>query len=457
MNDSQHRNSYKQGTLDLLARYEQLSQASAQELAKTVGGILDEVLSYTTANLPWWQQFIGRNQVGASDLKSIPVLTKGALQENDRWLKVWIKGSTLKDYQTSQTSGSTGQPVSVLKYLPYYLPRHDAIRLLDALWQKRDLTAPVLSLNQSKSSGTFEKVGEPFSFLGPTGPVQVQNISKLPIERIVELIATSGARVVTMNAGLLKMVVDEQMKNPVAKFYIDEIVTFADPVDEDLRRKTSELFGAKITNRYTSEEFGYLALQCPYSDHLHALQFHNYIEILNENGEPCRLGEVGRVIVTSLTNPAMPLIRYEIGDLARWLPDCNFGITLPVLDPVITRVRDRLVTADGVSFIPTTGKAKFLAFPEIKDFQLFVFTDSLAILLAVRSELNEGQLAQISTDVQAIFRSNAPVHIQQFDSLAWLGTWKRRLFYQIPSVLPESCSIEDFQALAPGLEPGNNA
>src|SRR6202021_2920702 len=63
-----------------------------------------------------------------------------------------------------------------------------------------------------------------------------------------------------------------------------------------------------------------------------------FLEVVDERGAPSRAGEMGRVLVTTLQNHLMPLVRYEIGDYAIVATEpCICGRTLPALDRVIGR------------------------------------------------------------------------------------------------------------------------
>ena len=57
--------------------------------------------------------------------------------------------------------------------------------------------------------------------------------------------------------------------------------------------------------------------------------------------------EVGKVVVTTLHNFAMPLIRYDIGDFAEVGAPCACGRGLPVLKRILGRKRNLLVMPDG--------------------------------------------------------------------------------------------------------------
>ncbi|RLM48768.1 phenylacetate--CoA ligase family protein, partial [Halobellus sp. Atlit-31R] len=77
-----------------------------------------------------------------------------------------------------------------------------------------------------------------------------------------------------------------------------------------MRRDCKAVFGARVIDRYTCEEAGWLALQCPKHEHLHVFTSNTLIEIVDAQGIACPVGMPGRVLVTALHSHAMPLIRY---------------------------------------------------------------------------------------------------------------------------------------------------
>ena len=444
----------KKTALRFLGQYQDAAKLDRKSLEESVSSNIKDVLRYCYNNLAWWKDRLGKDfptkldtLTGSELLQQIPILTRAEAQTNSKWLKNWIKGSVPGHYGEAQTSGSTGQPVRILKYLLEYNARHHAVILLDALWQRRDVTKKHLSLSQGRKNSSEPTYGEPFEYLAPSGASQSLNVSELSLDKILDQIFESGASSLTANGQLLRMLVNEQLSNPVHKIELNHVVSFADPIDQELRTKTREAFGARILNRYSTEEFGYLAIQCSEHDHLHALQFHNFIEIVDDDGNPCEVGEIGRVLVTSLTNPGMPLIRYELGDYASWQEPCPSGLGLPVLNTEITRIRDVLTDDTGVSFVPTTGKAKFLLFPQVKDFQLYLFEDAIVGIFALRSSLSPQDHDQIQVDLAKMFRSNLPVIVLTTDALDWLGSWKRRLFFKIAGRAPAELSLQALRNL----------
>ncbi|PQP34058.1 hypothetical protein C6A37_09735 [Desulfobacteraceae bacterium SEEP-SAG9] len=69
------------------------------------------------------------------------------------------------------------------------------------------------------------------------------------------------------------------------------------------------------------------------------------MEVLKNNGENAEQGEIGKVVITDLFNKAMPLIRYEIGDMALVSEKniCNCGNPLPLIEKYLGRDRDIII------------------------------------------------------------------------------------------------------------------
>jgi phenylacetate-CoA ligase len=139
-----------------------------------------------------------------------------------------------------------------------------------------------------------------------------------------------------------------------------EARTFAEALPEDLRALCRAAWNVKLCDVYSAEEAGYIALQCPDHEHYHVQSENLIVEVIDERGEPCRAGEMGRVVVTTLTSFAMPLIRYEIGDYAVAGAPCPCGRGLPVIERVLGGTRNLLRLPDGPASFrasrPTSGR-----------------------------------------------------------------------------------------------------
>jgi len=125
------------------------------------------------------------------------------------------------------------------------------------------------------------------------------------------------------------------------------IQSSAEALTPPQRALIEETFGAKVFDRYGCREVGNIAHECDHHEGLHLLAECNYTEFLRD-GQPVPPGEVGMITVTNLHNDAMPLIRYQMGDLGRPTdrqPACGRG--LPLMDVVEGRSADVITTPSG--------------------------------------------------------------------------------------------------------------
>jgi phenylacetate-CoA ligase len=77
-----------------------------------------------------------------------------------------------------------------------------------------------------------------------------------------------------------------------------------------------------------------------------------HFEVLREDGAPAQSGESGHVVVTPYMNFAMPLIRYELGDVVEMgqggrCPNGEIGLTR-----IVGRSKNMFTQVDGQKFLP---------------------------------------------------------------------------------------------------------
>lgn len=109
-------------------------------------------------------------------------------------------------------------------------------------------------------------------------------------------------------------------------------------------QKTMERgFGIPVVNEYGASEADVIAFSYPGGDwRISAANI--FLEIVDEAGKPLHQGQEGRILITALHNRAMPVIRYEIGDI---------GITgeneegYPILQKLLGRVNDMISLPSG--------------------------------------------------------------------------------------------------------------
>jgi phenylacetate-CoA ligase len=140
-------------------------------------------------------------------------------------------------------------------------------------------------------------------------------------------------------------------------------------LNDEVRARAWRVLGTEIAEYYGSTE-AFLAWQCP-SGSLHVNSEHVFLEIVDEENRSVPSGSPGRVLVTTLENRLMPLVRYEIGDyaIASEKP-CSCGRTLPRIERVMGRSVNLFRLDDGRLMSPWRLLDRIKGYPELGQFQL---------------------------------------------------------------------------------------
>jgi phenylacetate-CoA ligase len=175
------------------------------------------------------------------------------------------------------------------------------------------------------------------------------------------------------------------------------VISAAELLTPGMRQMIESAFKTHVFDFYGSREVNGLAGEC-IKGRMHQFTFFNHIEVLNPHDQPVGASEEGRVVVTNLTNYAMPLIRYDIGDtVVRGDNVCACGSPLPTLRKVTGRVGDHFVTRDGTMVDASYFEFLFESRDSIRKYQL-IQEDYERI--SIKVELRRDLTAQDKDDIE---------------------------------------------------------
>ena len=147
-----------------------------------------------------------------------------------------------------------------------------------------------------------------------------------------------------------------------------------------LKEKFAEKLGIEVFDIYGMTEtggVGTLGMDCPAHEGLHVWEDHYIVEILDhKNHAPLPDGEVGELVVTSLTREALPVIRFRTGDLTRIVSRdaCACGRTHVRIAPITGRVDDMLIVK-GVNFFPSQVEQALMEIPGVRPHYQIIIED----------------------------------------------------------------------------------
>ncbi len=270
---------------------------------------------------------------------NIPIIEKSDIQKD--WVRFVEDENIVNDPKVSihHTSGSSGTPLRILKNLSTEMYVTKKMWKVRQTWAKDIMNWKLLYLYRNLES-KYQKV--------------------LRIGTHDDYLDLSEASLASYMKDILKFEPDWLIGPPIATLRLvhyckDQGITissiklvelFGEMLLPHQREIIESVFSCKVINHYGCREFGILSYECP-AGLMHAWDEKLFFEVL-KNGKPVKEGEVGDLVVTSLSNYAMPLIRYALGDLVKLTTieepcDCNNESNL-LLTPVGGRLSHLVYT-----------------------------------------------------------------------------------------------------------------
>lgn len=349
-----------------LEKLEQNQWWSAEQHQATQFNMLRPLLEHAARTVPFY-----RDRFKAAGIRSdmplnikswgkIPLLTRRDIQEAGELLFSMKPPPDHGQITQASTSGSTGQPVHVKSTaLNTLLWRIFTVR--EHLWHKRDFSLKLASIRQFGDGFAAPPEGKIDEGWGPatnalikTGPCAMLSILATVKEQAEWLMGQKPDYLLSYPSNLLALIRYFE-DNGLALPNLKQVLTISETVSPALRTASLKIWGAPVVDTYSSREMGYIASQCPDHEHFHVHAENVLVEILDPDNIPCRPGKIGKLVITSLYNYAMPLIRYQIGDYAEVGEPCPCGRGLPVLNRILGRERNMLHLPNGEVRWPIIG------------------------------------------------------------------------------------------------------
>lgn len=369
--------------MELLQTYLRESEQAPPEVVRAhQAQQIDLLAGHAYASSPFWRERLDAAAFGTSDdwFSRIPLLTRGEAKTAGSALFALPVPPGHGNVCESATSGSTGTPMTIAK-TDLALLFWDAITLRDSLWQGRDLSGKLAVLRVGITPGTAPSWGEAYEGYG-TGP-SVGFDARQDVDTQLDWLQAEQPNVLLSHASNLRALALRAIERNVGLPHLREARSFSEQLPADLRDSVREAWNVRVSDLYSANEVGYVALQCPHSGMYHVQSEDVLVEIVDDDGKPCAVGESGRVIVTSLHNFAMPLFRYDLGDYATVGEACSCGRNLPTLGRILGRTRNMLRLPGGRTAFPGFPLNPLRRLPAIRELKMIQHSLELIEVLLV--------------------------------------------------------------------------
>ena len=327
--------------------------------------MLKAQLRHAYATVPFYRRTWAAAGVHPDDVRSFddfrhfPVVTKTDIRKHAaEMLSEAYRGAKLR---TKTTSGSTGVPLRIL--LDERGAQWKAACTLRADewsgWRLGQRVAKVWGNPEYRHFGVRGRLTN--HFVDRAVYLDTIGLTEDRIREFVAAVRRHRPGLVFGHAHSLYMLACALNKSGVSDIRPNGVISTAMPLHDYQRKAIEQALGVSVTNRYGCEEVSLIACQCERHRGLHVAAESVFVEVLangrrqpaggaNPNHRPADSDRspCGPLLVTDLVNFAMPLIRYQIGDVATVSDTpCGCGRGLPVLEKVEGRDADYVVTPAG--------------------------------------------------------------------------------------------------------------
>ena len=342
--------------LSLLHQLERSQWWPAERVRAEQFAQVELLVDHAVRTVPWYRERLApysRGERTPETWMQLPLLRRAEIQQHARALHSTHPVAGHQSLRALSTSGSTGTSITVdttecsrLMWMATLLREH--------AWHDRDLSMShaAIRITGDKTKATWPDGlraadwGPPENVVYRTGPSALLDIFTDTDRQLDWLLRQDADILLTFPSNALDLAAMCRARG-IRLPRLREVRLVSEAIDAPGKQLLRDTWNVAVTDAYSAQEVGYIALQCPTHDHYHVQAESVFVEIIDDEGRACEAGRVGRVVVTPLHNFAMPLVRYEIGDYAEVGAPCPCGRGLPVLTRIMGRVRNMVTLPDG--------------------------------------------------------------------------------------------------------------
>ena len=270
---------------------------------------LEKILEHAVNSTKYYSQFKGCN------IQEFPFLTKKIVRKEFENLK--SNDLYKRKHYINSSGGSTGEPTRLIQDQEFHVACK-FVRYEQKEWIGYKFGDPMIVLwgnDEEFLQGTMGLKPKVINFLKNVTFLNTYRMGEADkLNEYIEIINRKKPSFILSYVQSIYNLAKFAKENKIKIHPVKTIMTSAGTLYPFIKQELEEAFGAKICNRYGSREVGNIASTGKGIDELKISVNNVYVEIIDEKGNLCPDGVEGEIVVTSLTNYAMPFIRYRIGD-----------------------------------------------------------------------------------------------------------------------------------------------
>lgn len=343
-----------------------------------------------------------------ADLEQFPILTKSDIRKHERDLL--SSAYDAPKLRLKRTSGSTGVPLNIRIDEPA-MQWKAACTIRSDEWSGYRLGQRVAKVWGNPEYRHFGLKGRLRNyFFDRAVYLDTLNLNDERIAEFTTAIRRHRPGLIFGHAHSLYLLACSLKKSGISDIRPNGIISTAMLLHDWQRAVIEQVFDCPVTNRYGCEEVSLVASECELHQGLH----------INADSIYTEIGPGDKLLITDLTNRAMPLIRYQIGDVVVGSGRaCRCGRGLPMLERIEGREADYVVTPSGslISGISLTENFALLIDGAAQVQIVQESLDLLVVRLVADERFGDESYRQIETLVRDTFGPTVRFEIDLVDAI----------------------------------------
>ncbi|MEQ6123924.1 hypothetical protein AAON49_06985 [Pseudotenacibaculum sp. MALMAid0570] len=345
---------------------------------------LQAVLQEALQNVPYYKNLEVSSEKEVN-LNDFPIIDKNIIRtEVDQLISNRYQKKKLIPYSSS---GSTGTQTTV------YMTKQEQSVLRGILthwweWSGYKIGKPIVQTGITPQRGFLKTIKDK---LFRTIYINAFSHTHDQLKNVCEKVQRSSNFFFAGYASSLNVIAEYAIEN---KYNITSkgVISLGDKLFDHYKKNIKKAFKAKTYDTYGSNE-GFMIAAQDDLDYYYMLSPHVFVEIVDDDNQPIKDGEIGHIVVTRLDCFSMPLIRYKIGDLGVKLPIDEYPIkrkyNYPLLKKVVGRETDIVLLPDATKLVVHSFTGIFEYIKEIKQFKVIQNDKSGIIIEYIKSSTFE--------------------------------------------------------------------
>ena len=222
-------------------------------------------------------------------------------------------------------------------------------------------------------------------------------------------------------ADLADVVIAQRLAMPAT---LVGVYSTAEVLDRGQRARIEQAFGCRVHNQYGSREIPNIACEC------RAGAMHVFTDMVHLESTPAD----HRLLVTSLTNRLMPMIRYDIGDRGRLVGGaCRCGLPFPLMEMDMCRQNDLIRTRGGRTVHPSYFNRLLYGETRIRQYQwVQEAVDRITLRVVAAAPLDDATLAALGRRIREDVDREMALAIDYVDAIERTVSGKHRYVIGLP-------------------------